>query len=97
MHYMIRIELHHTANYDSLYTALARRKIVKTISGSDGHTYELPTGTYYYFGNSTAESVRTAAIAAATEAGHPNAAVMVSEGSKIVWQGLAKVAYRKQA
>jgi hypothetical protein len=95
MHYLIRIELHSTVDYHPLYDALARRKIFKTINANNG-TYELPTGTYYFNGISTAEAVRAAAVAACVEAGHPNAAVIVAEASNIVWTGLIKITHRKQ-
>ena len=65
MHHLIRIELHRAHNYDTLHVALARRGIIRTITGGDGTRYQLDTGTYYYSGNVTSSSVLELAKAAA--------------------------------
>ena len=94
--YLIRIELHKTANYEPLHTAMERRGMTRVIAGRDGGLFMLPTGTYYKATTSTASAVRQEAESAAREAGHPNAMIVVADASNVVWSGLP-TAYRKGA
>ena len=98
MAFVIRIELHHTHDYDQLHVAMAARGMHRTITASSGEIYQLPTGTYYFPGESTGDAVRAAAVDAAKSIGHVNPAVLVVDSKNCFWQGLQTVsAYRRGA
>jgi hypothetical protein len=46
--YIVRVELHSAGSedYEILYAQMEQRDYSRTTVGSDGFTYELPTGTY---------------------------------------------------
>ena len=94
--FVIRIELHNTTNYEPLHTAMARRGMFRTINAQDGKLYTLPTGTYYTAEAGTPSSILQEAQAAAREARHFDAMVLVVEATKCTWSGL-QIAYRKGA
>jgi hypothetical protein len=90
--FITRVELHDgtSDDYDRLHVAMARAGFPQTIQGSDGVTYHLPWAEYYANTTDTIEQVRSAAVSAANTTGRTSA-VLVSQATKIAWQGLARV------
>lgn len=89
--FIVRVELH-SAVYDDylkLHAAMATRGFSRTILGSNGQTYHLPTAEYDITTNWTAEQVRMAADSAATTTGKSHA-VLVSQYTSCLWSGLPK-------
>ncbi len=87
--FITRVELHQGAaqNYDVLHAAMVRAGFSRTIRGSNGATYHLPWAEYYVNTPATIEQVRSLAVTAANTTGR-SSAVLVSETSRIAWQGL---------
>jgi hypothetical protein len=90
--HLIRVELHRAHNYDALHAALARRNIIRTITGGNGVIYALDTGTYHFCGDIEADAVRELAAAACRECGHGDAAIVVAAATRISWTNLNVVA-----
>lgn len=89
--YIVRVELH-KAGYDDyvlLHNAMARRGFSRTILGSDGNIYHLPTAEYDISTHSTLSQVRESAKEAAATTGKANW-ILVTEYSNCGWSGLPK-------
>jgi len=88
--FITRIELHYAnySDYENLHAAMERNGFTRTIEGSNGTTYQLPTAEYYCSGNYTRDSVMSSAKAAAASTGK-NYAVLVSQADGCTWVGLA--------
>jgi hypothetical protein len=93
MNYIARVELH-TASYDDyeqLHVSMANRGYDRTITGGDGRTYQLPTGTYVARDvNATLQTAQDAAKAAAGETGRKYW-VIVANWDQAQWAGLPSV------
>ena len=72
--FVTRVELHSATadDYEALHGYMAGKGFKRTIVGGDGTTYQLPSATYSYIGNTTIETVRDAARAAANATGRNN-------------------------
>jgi hypothetical protein len=83
-----RVELHSAsyADYESLHIYMQQRGYARTIKGSDGKTYQLPTGTYVGSFSSVAAALQ-AAVAAANATGKTSS-IIVADWSSASWQGL---------
>lgn len=90
--FIIRVLLHNAdANdYLKLQQKLAALGAVDVILASDGKRYKLPPAEYVYSGNESAEVVRQVCVNTANAIGK-TCAVLVSQTSHVVWQGLAVV------
>jgi hypothetical protein len=69
---MTRIELHDAKwveDYNKLHLAMQEAGFSKTIKGSNGSTYELPTAEYYLDGNYELQDVLSMGKKAATTVG----------------------------
>lgn len=89
--FMVRVELHNASyqDYLRLHAEMARWGFARTILGSNGQTYHLPTAEYDITTDRTAAQVREAAIRAAAATGRP-AWVLVTQYSACLWSGLPK-------
>ncbi len=69
--YITRVELHQatSADYDTLHLQMIARRFQRTIPGADGRNYQLPSATYYSFGELTANQVGSLAKTAANLTG----------------------------
>lgn len=93
MAFIVRIELHDAKynEYNVLHQEMERRGFTRTIRGSDGATYHLPTAEYEYAKTATGEQVRELAAAAAAVT-RKTYAVLVTKQDGCWWNGLPKVA-----
>jgi hypothetical protein len=90
--YMTRVELHEATynDYEILHAAMGNEGFSRTITGSDGVTYHLPTAEYYRDTQLTlAQVLESAKLAASTTRKNYGAIVTMSNGA--TWTGLAKV------
>lgn len=89
--FMVRVELHQAggADYDRLHAAMEQTGFSRSITGSDGYRYQLPTAEYFASGNFTIDHVRDAACGAADTTGK-RYAVLVSESIRHAWIGLPR-------
>lgn len=88
--YTVRVELHHATtwqDYDTLHTAMGKEGFSRTILGSDGITYELPTAEYVIAGSLTTQQVLDRVKRAAAVTGK-SYSVLVSEVVNWMWSGL---------
>jgi hypothetical protein len=88
--YTARVELHAATNtdYETLHTAMQSRGYLRTIVGSDGKTYWLPTGTYDA-PSATVDLTKARNIAAeAAQQTGKTFEVFVVERGQAAWQGL---------
>lgn len=87
--FIVRVELHTAGarDYDVLHEAMQQSGFRRDIMGSNGIQYDLPTAEYYLMGEYTAEAVREAARLAAVSTGKA-VAVLVTQGTRLVWTGL---------
>ena len=88
--YIARVELHSADldDYETLHSAMLQRGYVRTIVGSDGFTYNLPTGTYVVRDtNITVEVALDRVIEAANATGKRNSSI-VAEWSVAMWRSL---------
>lgn len=83
-----RVELHSASysDYESLHIYMQQRGYARSIRGSDGKTYQLPTGTYVGSFSSVATALQ-AAVAAANATGKTSSLV-VADWNSANWQGL---------
>jgi hypothetical protein len=91
--FIIRIELPGAKDedYSKLNSAMGHHGFLRTVTGSDGIVYLLPTAEYIRYGRDlTAEKVRGDAIAG-TSAMFGKFAVLVAEtNGPVVWSGLGR-------
>jgi hypothetical protein len=89
-YYLTRVELHGATktHYDALHLAMVRRGFSRTVRGSNGVTYHLPTAEYLMIGNYDLDGVRLLAVAAANESGCPSG-VIVGDAASLSWSGLS--------
>ena len=90
-YFLIRAELHGARAelaYEQLHAFMAEEGIGRTIAGSDGITYQLPTGTYCIVSNAALPTVLAAAQLAANKTGFANE-VIVGQCSNLTWEGLS--------
>ena len=90
--FISRVELHHAAydDYEKLHTEMAKQGFLRVIQGSDGKTYQLPTGDYYGQGSVTLEVAYKAVCDAVDRTGKAYE-VIISETSASRWIGLKQV------
>lgn len=90
--FIIRVVLHDAslADYVVLQQNLAAFGVVDVVLATDGKRYKLPPAEYIYTGNESAEVVRQACVNTASSTGR-RFAVLVTQASNIVWQGLPVV------
>jgi len=90
--YIIRVLLHNAEGNDYLVLQqrLANIGVVDVILATDGRWYKLPPAEYVYSGSESAEVVRQACVNAANAVGR-SCAVLVSQATHVVWQGLPLV------
>lgn len=95
MSYLVRVELHGASysDYDNLHRAMAARGFLRTLRGSDGAMYQLPTAEYAIDNTLAGDDVRAQASAAAASTGCTHG-VLVARYDWAWWSGLspAKVA-----
>jgi hypothetical protein len=62
--YLARVELHLASpeDYEQLHLSMQRRGYTRRITGEDGISYRLPTGTYFVSGTSAMLSVALNAL-----------------------------------
>jgi hypothetical protein len=79
MTYLVRIELHEASrvDYDTLHAAMVARGFARTIRGSNGVLYHLPTAEYVTDTTAGGEQVRAAADAAAVTTGKMHGVIVV--------------------
>jgi len=91
--FTVRIELHNAsgADYEKLHTAMEGAGFSRTIKGSDGVLYHLPTAEYRYA--SLSEDVGTVRTKANNVAKlvKTDPGVFVTQGDIAAWVGLDKV------
>ncbi len=91
-YFIVRIELHEASasDYTNLHAFMAAAGFTRTIAGSDGKRYELPTGMYFADLIAELTAVRDAADAAAARTGKARSG-LVTQGSS-AWKGLSVAA-----
>jgi hypothetical protein len=84
--FITRVELHGAGgiDYENLHRFMAAEKFHRTITADDGQIYNLPTATYFSFGQLLAEDVRTLATRAAARTGR-TADILVTDAGTIAW------------
>ena len=91
--FLTRVELH-SANYDdyeTLHAQMEQRGYARTIVGSDGVTYQLPTGTYVMRDtNISLQDALNRAEQAANATGK-SSSIIVCDWTAATWRGLAAV------
>jgi hypothetical protein len=88
-----RVELHGYASaedYQRLHQAMEAAGFQRTIKGSNGKWYHLPTAEYYISGAYTADQVREMAAQAAARTGKEYS-ILVSISQGCYWQNLKEV------
>lgn len=92
MTYLVRVELHDAsrADYEALHAAMAARGFARTIRGSDGVVYHLPTAEYMVDTVAGGEQVRSTADSAAATTGKKHGVIVV-RWDWAWWNGLAQV------
>jgi hypothetical protein len=91
--YIARVELHKadSDDYEQLHTNMANKGYSRTIQGSDGKNYQLPTGTYVVRNTSVSlDTALNAAKEAAKETGK-NYSIIVADWTQASWVGLVVV------
>jgi hypothetical protein len=88
--FTVRVELHYADDddYERLHSAMERVGFSRTITGSDGTEYSLPTAEYNTDGTD-ADAVLDLAKRAADSTGK-RFAVLVTESQRRRWSGLDK-------
>jgi hypothetical protein len=92
--YIARVELHSadSEDYEVLHSEMEKRGYARTVLGSDGFTYELPTGTYVIRDTSvTVDGALRRAVEAANATGNKNCTI-VADWKVAAWQGLRELA-----
>jgi hypothetical protein len=91
-YFFVRIELHGASwsNYELLHEAMGEAGFSRTIVGSNGTEYHLPTAEYVLIGNYVTDHVRDKADRAAARTGKKRA-VLVAKSSESAWSGLEPV------
>lgn len=94
--FIVRVELHDGTDEqrNKLHEALERQGFHRTIRGTDGSKFQLPTCEYSYFGAGTLRSIRNLVWKVCAEVS-PSCAVLVTKGPS-AWNGLARSAEVKQ-
>ena len=87
--FVTRVELHNAngEDYVRLHQAMAAQGFARTIMGSDGKRYHLPTAEYHFNGLASTDDVRNKASTAARTV-KPSFAVVASEYNSCSWVGL---------
>lgn len=90
--YIARVELHSATyqDYEILHGAMGQRGFSRTILGSDGANYYLPTGTYDIASTSASLQQAFDAAVAATKETRMNYSIIVAERNAAKWVGLTK-------
>jgi hypothetical protein len=89
-YFSTRIVLHTWAtveDYSVLHNAMAKNGFSRTITASDGRTYQLPPAEYVLIGNYKLNDVLGWADSAALQTGKRDS-VVVTEGTAMSWRGL---------
>jgi len=88
--YIVRVELHRAtaSDYELLHSEMERRGFSRSILGTNGRTYRLPTAEYRAETGQTGEEVRSIAAEAAAASGCAYA-VLVAETVGTWWTGLS--------
>jgi hypothetical protein len=90
--FTVRVELHDAKtyqDYEILHEAMGEEGFNRTIEGSSGTTYELPTAEYVLNGNLTIKQALARAKRAAKKTGK-SFGVLVSETVRRMWSGLSE-------
>lgn len=84
--FIVRVELHGAteSDYEHLHTAMAQIGFVRTVIGSDGKTYRLPTAEYRIDSTSTVDAIRDSARSAANSTGR-NSWVLAVASAGMAW------------
>jgi hypothetical protein len=88
--YIARVELHAATynDYETLHSQMQQRSYARTILGSDGVTYQLPTGTYVMRDtNSSLQNALNKADEAANQTGKTSS-IIVTDWTGAMWRGL---------
>ncbi|MDO8072960.1 hypothetical protein O3299_15620 [Janthinobacterium sp. SUN176] len=87
--FTIRVELHgaNGADYILLHEKMAQQGLTDIVVDDSGRRYKMSPGEYNFQGIATIEQVMTSARVATSQTNR-NWAIMVSEASKRIWEGL---------
>ena len=91
--FIVRIELHGAKgeDYSKLDSAMGHHGFLRTITGTDGIVYLLPTAEYIRFGlGLTADKIRADAAAGASSVSGKFAVLVAETNGPIIWSGLGK-------
>jgi hypothetical protein len=88
--YIARVELHAATydDYETLHAEMASRGYPRTIVGSDGVTYQLPTGTYVMRGTNISLQDALDRAGAAANATGKKSSIIVADWTGAKWRGL---------
>jgi len=89
--FIVRIELHGAKgeDYSKLHSAMGHHGFLRTLTGTDGIVYLLPTAEYIRFGlGLTAAKVRADAVAGAFTVSGKFAVLVAETNGPITWSGL---------
>ena len=97
MAFTVRIELHGADydDYNQLHDAMEGLGFRRTLKGSDGVNYQLPTAEYDYPRESTGDKVRELASQAA-KCTRRTFGILVTEAGSRWWAGLSKQERKNQ-
>ena len=91
--FIVRVVLHGAKDpegYVDLHESMEQKQYYRTIKGSDGVTYELPSATYRARGDTwTKEMIRDEVRGIANDTGYKNS-VFVTESNGCAWVALSK-------
>jgi hypothetical protein len=91
--FIARVELHKANgdDYEELHANMAAKGYSRTITGSDGKTYQLPTGTYVVRSTNVNQATALQAAKEAASATGRNYSIIVADWSDATWGGLSVV------
>jgi hypothetical protein len=91
--FIIRIELHDAKgeDYGKLNSAMGHHGFLRTLIGTDGIVYLLPTAEYIRYGlDLTADKVRGDAVAGTSTVSRKFSVVVAETNGPIMWTGLRR-------
>lgn len=87
--FTVRVELHHSDDYDTLHEEMEAEGFSRTIRDGKGSAYHLPTAEYVIGGNLTRAGVLAKAKRAAGKT-KKKFSILVTESKARTWVGLDK-------
>ena len=89
--YIARVELHSATydDYNTLHGYMGQMGYVRTIVGSDGTRYQLPTGTYVIRDTNLTQKDALNRAGEAAKATGKKSSIIIADWTAATWRGLA--------